>query len=157
MFIILHCTKHFQILVQVGEVKDTATGPVLECISREEQVWLSLLFFVFVAFFSHLMFCCCCVLCFFVAFTQSSWIDVPYILYYFRCATPPTSPSSLQSKKSNAFNNTGSSVILSQVAPTTTYVYLYVFLIMNIFSATDVVQSNSTSKVCLRPLQRICG
>ena len=33
----------------------------------------------------------------------------------------------------------------------------YVFLIMNIFSATDVVQSNSTSKVCLRPLQRICG
>ena len=31
-------------------MKDTATGPVLECISREEQVCLSLLFFVFVAF-----------------------------------------------------------------------------------------------------------
>ena len=37
-------------------MKDTATGPVLECISREEQVCLSLLFFVFVAFFSHLSF-----------------------------------------------------------------------------------------------------
>ena len=34
---------------------------------------------------------------------------------------------------------------------------LLYFFTMSIFFVTDVVESNSTSKVCLRPLQRICG
>ena len=32
---------------KVGEVKDAATGPVLECVSREEQVLFFSLFIVF--------------------------------------------------------------------------------------------------------------
>ena len=36
------------LIKKVGEVKDAATGPVLECVSREEQV---LLFSFFIVFF----------------------------------------------------------------------------------------------------------
>ena len=82
---------------KVGEVKDAATGPVLECVSREEQV------VVVVAAAAAAT----------AAVVVVFFIGVIIILVMFRCATHLTSLSSHRAKKNNAFNDTRSSATLS--------------------------------------------
>ena len=73
-------------------MKDAATGPVLECISREEQVLIVIVVVVALV----------------VVF-----VVVVVIIFICRCATHPTSLSSHLAKKNNAFNATRSNATLS--------------------------------------------
>ena len=133
-------------------MKDTATGPVLECISREEQVCLSLLFFVFVAF--------SLILCFVVAVFYVFCGLYPKLLD--RCALY-TITSGVPHLLHHPVHSKARRAMPSTIQEAVSYHHrwllqqLLYFFTMSIFFVTDVVQSKSTSKVCLRPLQRICG
>ena len=92
-------------------MKDAATGPVLECISREEQVLIVVVVVIAVVVLSVVV--VVALVAVFVVFVVIAVVVVIVIIFIGRCATHPTSLSSHLAKKNNAFNATRSNATLS--------------------------------------------